>query len=156
MVVLTSTQGAEVQKGDLMKCEELAREALRIRDQLPDPIDRNIGRSCDLLARVLQTQSNLGDETKKLFERSLSIFVRVEGDRGNTAAAYNGLGQFYYVLAGTQPVVEIKRKQLLLAKSHFEEACRIQSMIEVQSPNHPNSLVSLSRLSEVFKELSRI
>jgi hypothetical protein len=58
------------QKGDLIKCERLAREALHIRDQLHDHDDRKIGRSCALLARVLQSQSNFGDESKELFERS--------------------------------------------------------------------------------------
>jgi hypothetical protein len=142
------------QKGDLIKCEKLAREALRIRDQLHDHNDRNIARSCDLLARILQSQSNYGDETKELLERCLSIFIRVEGDRGNTAAGNNHIGTFYYALAGTQSTVETKRKQLLLAKSYFEEAYRIQS--KINSPNHPNSVVGTSRLSDVLSELSRL
>jgi len=141
------------QKGDLIKCERLAREALRIRDQLHDHNDGNIGRSCGLLARVLKSQNNFGDETKELFERCLSIFNRLEGDRGNTAAGNNSLGHFHRELAGTQSTVEKQRKQLLLAKSYFEEACRIQ--LKIGSPNHPNNVLCISDLSLVLSDLSK-
>jgi ATP/maltotriose-dependent transcriptional regulator MalT len=86
--------------GDLIKAEGLAREAIRIRDKLYGTHGFRLGSSCQLLARILQTQGKFGDETKEKYERSLAIAVRNEGpDGANTAAVNIAIGQFYYQLA---------------------------------------------------------
>jgi tetratricopeptide (TPR) repeat protein len=78
------------QDGDLLKAEELARESLRINP-------------CNLLASILSGQGKLGDETRGLYERSLSTFIRSFGPEGpNTAAANNNLDLFYHQLAEMQ------------------------------------------------------
>jgi tetratricopeptide (TPR) repeat protein len=61
--------------GYLIKAEGLAREAIRIKDKLYGAHDSSGAVSYFLLAKILQKQGKLGDETKELFERSLAIFT---------------------------------------------------------------------------------
>jgi tetratricopeptide (TPR) repeat protein len=84
------------QKGDLEKAERLTRESLRIRLEIGDKDHHHVGESMSLLANILQAQGNLGDETKKLFERSLAIEFRNSGPDGiNTAISHSALGSYY-------------------------------------------------------------
>jgi hypothetical protein len=141
--------------GDLIKCEKLARESLRIKTQLHGSNDHRIGRFCTLLGRILQNKSNLGDETKELLERSLAISVVNEGlDGTNTAAGNINIGRFHYNLAMIQSIMSIKRTQLLLAKSCAEEAIRIET--KIHNPTHPHSGTATSLLSNILRELSTV
>jgi tetratricopeptide (TPR) repeat protein len=116
--------------GDLIKAEKLGRESLHIRTQLYGSDHGRVGLSIMLLARILKKQGKFRDETKELFERSLSIYTRDEGPNGmNTATATVNIGQFHHGLAMTQSMVSTKRIQLLLAKSYFEEATRMETKI---------------------------
>jgi tetratricopeptide (TPR) repeat protein len=89
------------QDGDLLKAEELAREALRIRSLIHSSNDHQIGASCHCLATILESQGRqLEDETKRLFERSLAIYIMIEGPDGlNTANSKLCFGSYYYELA---------------------------------------------------------
>lgn len=81
------------QNGDLRKAEELAREALRIRTLRFGSDHNNVGVTRDLLARILATQCKLGDETRRLLERSLAIFIRNTGKDGiNTVVGNSNIG----------------------------------------------------------------
>ena len=114
-----------------------------------------INTSCDLLARILLSQGKFGDETRGLYERCLAISIRNEGPDGfNTATGNFNIGGFYYRLTSIQPTDDLKRKQLLLAKSHFVEALRIQSRI--LGPTHPGTIKVSSGLTTVLSELSLI
>jgi tetratricopeptide (TPR) repeat protein len=142
------------QDRDLLKAEELAREALRIRSLIYNSDNFSIGGSCDLLARILQSQGKFEDETKRLLERSLAIFIRREGpDGANTAISNINTGNYYDELARRQPTVDTKRKYFLLSKSHIEEGFRVQT--KIYGPTHPNTVQTASILSDVISALSR-
>jgi tetratricopeptide (TPR) repeat protein len=84
------------QDGDLIKAEELARESLRIFSLINGSNHHRVGRACSLLANILRGQNQLGDKTRELHERCLSIFIRNEGPDGpNTASVNYNLGSFY-------------------------------------------------------------
>jgi hypothetical protein len=139
---------------DLIKAEKLARESLHITTQLHGPDHDRVGISNMLLGRILKKQGKFGDETKEVLERALAIYIRNEGpDGANTATATVNIGQFYHGLAIKQSTVGTKRTQLLLAKSCFEEATRIET--KIHSPTHPNRVGVASLLSDVLRELSR-
>jgi tetratricopeptide (TPR) repeat protein len=109
-------------KGDLLKAEGLVKEALRLHSLINNDDHCNIGVDCSLLARILQAQHKLGDETKGLFERSIAISTRNEGINGENRAIGNyHFAKFYQELAKIQPSVESTRKQLILSKSFFNE-----------------------------------
>jgi hypothetical protein len=140
------------QKGDLLKAEELAREALLIRKQRNSS---NEGASCDLLAQILQSQGKFEDETQGLFENSLAIFIRREGpDGANTAISNVNIGRYYYELARRQPTVDTKRKYFLISKSYIEEGFRIEIML--YGPTHPHTFQAASLLSALTRELSTL
>jgi hypothetical protein len=104
--------------GDLIKAEGLAKETIRIKDQLYGVHHIKVSGNYLLLARILQKQGNFEDETKELLERSLAISVRNQGpDGANTAALNVDTGQFYCKIAMTSSTGHTKRTQLLLAKS---------------------------------------
>jgi hypothetical protein len=89
------------QKGDWIKAEELARESLRIISLIDYCNQYSVGRTCFLLSNILRGQGELGDETRGLYERCLSIFISVEGPDGpNTASGNFNFGLFYWQLAG--------------------------------------------------------
>eukprot|EP00596_Hydrurales_sp_CCMP1899_P004393 CAMPEP_0119039972 /NCGR_PEP_ID=MMETSP1177-20130426/9750_1 /TAXON_ID=2985 /ORGANISM="Ochromonas sp, Strain CCMP1899" /LENGTH=246 /DNA_ID=CAMNT_0007004543 /DNA_START=719 /DNA_END=1459 /DNA_ORIENTATION=+ len=140
------------QEGDRVKAEKLAREAIRIRTSIYGINSHTIGVSCDLLARIMREQNDLGDETRKLFERSLAIFNKDEGEDGlGVAAVNNNLGKFYHMLAGTQPTIDSKRTQLQLSKSYYEQALRIYW--KICGPEHSYTLLGGNRLMIVMREL---
>jgi hypothetical protein len=116
------------QDGDSMKDEELARESLRITSVIHDSNHHRVGKACNLLASILMTQGQSGDETRGLFERCVAISILNFGpDGSDTAVANYNLGLFYHQLAGMQAKLNLKQKQLLLAKVYFEESRRINS-----------------------------
>jgi hypothetical protein len=136
--------------GDLIKAEGLARESICIKDRLHGArID--VGRNCRLLAKILEKQGELGDETKELLERSLAIFTRNEGpDGANTAIVNSSVGSFHYQLAMRCSTGHSKRTQLLLAKSYLDEAIRIET--KTRNPTHPNRVAAASSLSTILHE----
>jgi hypothetical protein len=141
------------QEGDLLKVEELAREALRIRSLKCSGDDHKISVNCILLAQILQSQGKFGDETKRLFERSLAIFIRREGPDGvNTAISNINIGNYFYELARRQPRVDTMRKKNLISKLYIEEAFRIRA--KIHGPTNPNTVQVASILSDVLSALS--
>jgi hypothetical protein len=118
------------QEGDLIKAEELARESLRITSLIYDSNHNRVGGTCSLLASILRRQDKLGDKTRGLYERCLSISILTFGpDGSNTTAANSNLGLFYHQLAGKQAKLDLEQKQLLLAKAYYKESYRIKSKI---------------------------
>jgi hypothetical protein len=143
------------QNGDLMKAEELARESLRISSLINGSNNHIVGSSCSLLAGILEARGNLGDETRGFHERFLTISIRNNGSDGlHTGIGRLHIGAFYHKLAGVQTTVDLKQKQLLLAKSHIEEALRIYS--KIHGPTHPDAIDTASRLVTISSELSQI
>jgi hypothetical protein len=131
------------QEGDLVKAEMLARESLRIRTLVYGNDHVNVGLVYGLLADILMSQDNLGDETMELFERSLASYVKNEGPDGtNTAISNFNLGDFYNHLAEKQHNAERKTLYLHLSKSKFEEAVRIHT--KVFGPNNPQTILASS------------
>jgi hypothetical protein len=99
------------QDGNLSKAEMLARESLRIRSLIYSSDDYRMGWNCSLLARILESQGKLEDETKRLLGRSSAIFIRNEGpDGANPAIANYNIGRYYYELARRQPTVKYKEE----------------------------------------------
>jgi hypothetical protein len=131
--------------------EELARESLRIRSLIISSNYHLVGRACSLLADTLREQDQLVDETRGLYERCLAIYIRKNGRDGyNTASRNFNLGLFYGQLAGVQTTVDLKQKQLLLAKVYFEESHRIRTEIFGGS-THPVTIETvLHRQSHQF------
>jgi hypothetical protein len=143
------------QKGDLIKAEGLARESLCIRTLIYGSDHNNIDVICGLLAAILGSQGKLGDETKRLYECSLALSLRHEGPNGLNVAITNfNMGKFHRQLASMQSTVDAKQTQLLLAKSHFVEALRIQS--KVYGPTHPNTVQTASELNIVSEDFSHL
>jgi tetratricopeptide (TPR) repeat protein len=143
------------QDGDLIKAEELARESLRITSLINDSNHHTVGRAYSLLAGILREQGQLGDETRELYKRCLSIFIRNEGPDGPSTASGNyNFGRYYHKLAVKQATVALMQKQLLLAKDYFEESHRINLMI--YGHTNPGTVNTASELAAVLSELSRI
>lgn len=141
--------------GHLIKANKLARECLRIRTQIFGLNNSKVGMSCSLLAHILQTHGKLGDETKELSERSLATSIRNEGPDGmNTSIANMESGRYHCRVAMIQPTTDTRRTQLLLAKSYYHEAVRIET--KIHSPTHPHRVEATSLLSDVVSNLSRI
>jgi tetratricopeptide (TPR) repeat protein len=137
------------QEGDLIKAEKLARESLRIRTLNND---FNINTCRDLLARIMLTQGNLGDETRELHASSLAFCIENDGlDAINTADANINIGIFHLIVAEIQPTIDSKRIQLLLARSYYEEGLRIES--KIHGPTHPSTISTSSKLAEIIKKL---
>jgi tetratricopeptide (TPR) repeat protein len=114
------------EQGNLVKAEMLVRESLRIRARIFHNDDPHVGASTGLLAKILQLQGNLCNETKELYERSLAIDIKNEGPEKINAAAANGrLGIFYHQLAKSQQNAETRKDHLQLSRSKYKEAVRI-------------------------------
>jgi hypothetical protein len=72
----------------------------------------------------------------------------------NTAVVNVDIGQFYYQLAMTSSTAHTKRTQMLLAKSNFDEAVRIES--KVHNPTHPKRVMAATLLLRALRELSNV
>mmetsp|Transcript_11679 Transcript_11679/g.11322 ORF Transcript_11679/g.11322 Transcript_11679/m.11322 type:complete len:469 (+) Transcript_11679:96-1502(+) len=139
------------QNGNWIKAEKLAREAISIRSCLVGNDHGIVGVSCNLLSKILRSQNKLGDETKKLHERSLEIFTKVEGPDGiNTASVNFSMGTYHRDIAMSSSF-DTKRAQLLLAKKYVTEAVRIYS--KRYSPTHQNTIHATSELADILKSL---
>jgi tetratricopeptide (TPR) repeat protein len=140
------------QEGDLVKAEMLARESLRIRTLIYGKDHVHVGPSCDLLARILRSQDNLGDETMELFERSLANDTKYYGPNGTDAATSNfNLGNFYHHLANKQQIVRREIEYLYLSKSKYVAAVRIYT--KIFGPDNTKTINAWSGLSLVFRKL---
>jgi hypothetical protein len=133
-------------KGDWKKAEELARKSIRSVSLIDDSNHHRVGSTCGLLADILRGQGQLGDETRGLFERCLAV--------SNRCGGYYNLGSFYRQLAGVQTIVDLKQKQLLLAKAYYKESHRIR--LKILGPTHTETVDAASKLATVVSELSRI
>jgi hypothetical protein len=143
------------QEGDFVKAEMLVRESLRIRTRLyGNGNDHSrVGLSCNLLAQILLHQGNLGNETTELFERSHAIITRHDGPNGtNTASSNFNLGIFYRHLATAQRNTQREMEYFLLSKSKYIESVRI--LTKIYGPDHPETLIASSQLSNILRELS--
>jgi tetratricopeptide (TPR) repeat protein len=109
-------------KGDFVKAERLARESLRITSQLYCHDHYYVVYSVSLLAGILHSQGKLDYETKELYERSLTIYIKHFGpDGNNTAVANINMGKFYNDLAGIQQDDGTKMSYFRLYLSHYKE-----------------------------------
>jgi tetratricopeptide (TPR) repeat protein len=143
------------QDGDLPRAEELAREALRIRDKVHSSSHGIVGESCLFLARILYNQKKMGDETGNLFKRAIAIFVHNEGPDGvRTAVGNSEYAHFYHLLARERCTGGTRRAHLLKAIFFGEEAIRIFS--KIFGPTEANTLGLKSNLAmyqTAFREL---
>jgi hypothetical protein len=104
----------------LGEAEELAREALRIVTLVYGLEHLEVGVCSDLLARILQEQNKLGDETRLLYERSLSLTIRNDGpDVLNTGIINMNIGGFYFKLGLIDLVAKSKRTHLLKGRYRY-------------------------------------
>lgn len=141
------------QNGDLIRAEKLVREAFRIRTNLFGSDNHIMAATCDLLAKILEAQGKLGDETRVLYEQALAVQLKNQGPYGGgTAVGNQNIASFYYGRAQKELTVESKRTQLRLAKSHYEEAFRIN--LKVHGPTHKMTLDAQTRLEDVVSKLS--
>jgi tetratricopeptide (TPR) repeat protein len=141
------------QEGDFVKAEMLVRESLRIRTRLHGADHTHVAMSTGLLATILQSQGNLGSETKELYERSLVSDIKNFGLEGiNTAAVNFNLGTFYHCRADGSQTAEIRKENLLLSKSKHNEALRIYS--KVFGPDDPRTINVSSKFSLISRKLS--
>jgi hypothetical protein len=141
------------QEGDLVKAEMLVIESLRIRTRIYGNDHKNVGHCCNLLARILVSQGNLGNETKELFERSHAIITMNYGPNGTNTGAFNfNLGAFYHKLVKTQQKTQRKIEYLLLSKLKYVESVRIWT--KIYGPDHPQTMMASSQLSIILRELS--
>jgi tetratricopeptide (TPR) repeat protein len=138
------------QKVDFAKAEMLVRESLRIRTSLYDADHTLVGMSVGLLATILQSQGNLGSETKELHERSLVSDIKNFGLEGiNTAATSFNLGTFYNLRADGSQTAEMRKENLSLSKFKYKEALRIYT--KALGPNNPRTIY----VSSVYSLISR-
>jgi hypothetical protein len=143
------------QKGDLVKAETLVRESLRIRTSLYDADHKQVAMSAGLLATILQSQGNLGSETKELHERSLVSDIRNYGPEGkNTAVTNSNLGKFYCLRADGSQTAEMMKENLSLSKSKYKEALRIYT--KVLGPDNPRTIKASSIFSLISRKLSKL
>jgi hypothetical protein len=141
------------QEGDLVKAEMLARESLRIRTRIYGNDHVKVGLSCSLLARILVSQGNLGDETMELFELAVANYTKHYGPDGtNTAISNMNLGKFYHKLADKQQISRRKVEYLCLSKSKLEEGVRIYT--KIFGPDNPQTIDASSYLSFISRKLS--
>jgi hypothetical protein len=143
------------QDGDLIKAEGLVRDALRLRTLVYGGDHGYVVESCCLLANILRAQKKLGDEARRLFERSLALSIKNVGpDNLGAAFIHVSVGIFYYQFSVLQPTAELKRAQLFRAKFHHEEAIRIRS--RKYGPTHSKTIESESQLAATILDLSQI
>jgi hypothetical protein len=62
--------------------------------------------------------------------------------------------RYYYVPSATKLTKQSKRTQLLLAKSHFEEAHRVRS--KIYGPTHPHATRVIARLAPILELLNQL
>lgn len=135
--------------GDMIKAEKIAREVMRIKHD-----HGLLGDSGILLARILQTQGKLGNETTELYERSLVIFVRHGGVDGlNTATGNTSIGDFYQQRAESKTPA-LRKVELLKAQGYYKEAVRIYS--KIYGPHNSNTTKTAPALKAIVFELSRV
>jgi hypothetical protein len=140
-------------RGDFVKAEMLVRESLRIRTSLYDADHTQLALSAGFLATVLQSQGNLGSETKELNERSLVSNIRNFGPEGiNTAVTNFNLGTFYHLRADRNQIADMRKENLLLSKSKHNEALRIYT--KLFGPDNPRTIKASSVFSLVSRKLS--
>jgi tetratricopeptide (TPR) repeat protein len=145
----------QTQNGDLYKAERLAREAYRIRIQLYGNDHFYVGASAALLASILMSQGEMGDETKKLLESVLAIAIRNEGLDGiNTASGNYNLATYHVDLARRQVNSDTKKKHICLAKSYIKEAIRIYTKLFGSA--HPQTVKATSNLSGIESQMHKI
>lgn len=143
------------QKGDYVKAEILARESYRIRLHVYGS-DHNyyVGASADLLATVLKSQDNLGDETRELYQYSLACAIQGEGPDGiNVVNAHSNLGRTYYKLAEKEVSSAARRHLFTVSKQHYQEAVRILS--KNGGPYNSNTATFATYLNNIRLYLER-
>jgi hypothetical protein len=141
-----------MQDGDLVKAERLARESHRISIQTHGANHPYVGATTCLLATNLKLQGKMGDETKKLYESSLAISIKNEGlDGNNTAVGNANLTNYYLDLAFEQVSADTKKQHLRTAKSYAKEAIRI--FMKLHGATNPKTIQYESCLSDIENQL---
>jgi hypothetical protein len=118
--------------------ESLARKALDIIESVFDADHINIGSSLTDLAKVLHIAGKLEEETKQLYKRSLSIYLKCEGADGLLVMEANAnLGTFYADRGELASLEVVKKVEFLFSQVYYKEAIRISAL--VNGLNHPNT-----------------
>jgi tetratricopeptide (TPR) repeat protein len=142
-------------KEDFVKAETLVRESLRIRTSLYDADHMHVAMSAGLLAAILQSQGNLGSETKELHERCLVSDIKNFGPYGSHTAVTNySLGTFYCLRADKSQNPDMRKENLSLSKFKHKEALRIYT--KVLGPDNPRTMKASSAFSLISRKLSEI
>jgi tetratricopeptide (TPR) repeat protein len=114
------------QNGDPVRAEMLTRQSLRIRAGLNQKNHLYIAESADLLAKILFSQGDMGDEVKELYERCVNLYVKHLGpNEKNNSIAHTLLGEFYHKLAKTDLASNRRKEYLRLSESCHKESFRI-------------------------------
>jgi tetratricopeptide (TPR) repeat protein len=143
------------QDENLIRAENLTREAYRIRIQLYGIDHQFVGLTGDQIANILVRQGKLGDEILILHERSLACTERNEGPNGIRSAEIHAyLGNFHFLLSREQPSVTTKKEQICLAKSHYEVA--VQIFTKIHGSANPCYVERLSDIKSIEAILNRL
>jgi hypothetical protein len=141
------------QNGDLVRAEILVRESLLIRTRLYGNDHQYVGINIGLLANILSSQGNLGDEVEELYERCLAISVKHQGLEGsNTSISIHQLGPFHYKLTETHRTPDKRKEHLDLSEFYYKEHLRIET--KLYGPAHPDAIEAASKLSIICQMLS--
>jgi hypothetical protein len=142
-----------LQDGDLLKAEMLARETLHIRERQFGNDHHIVGDSLAFLSGILRKQNKLGDEVKNLYERALAVTVKFNGpDSFNASIGHRNLGQYHHQLAvRTNLSVVQKREALLLSESYLKESVRIKT--KIYGPGHHETITAVSELSRISRKI---
>jgi hypothetical protein len=115
-------------------------------------VHHRVGLCCDVLAKILDSQGKLGDESRELHQRFLDISILNDGVDGlNTAIANVNIARHYQIVAKTKTTENSIRTQFMLSKSHFEEGVKIYS--QRFGPTHECTLNALFQLTNVLQQL---
>jgi hypothetical protein len=112
--------------------------------------------SAALLGNILQSQGNLGIETKELLELSLAIDIENYGQDGiDTALSHFFLGNFFQYQADqsfrTGRGDERGKELLRLSESKYEESIRINT--KIFGPDDPRSILISETLCKLRNNL---
>ena len=116
--------------------ELLARKALRIVESVFNADHINVGSSLNDLARLLHESGNHGEETKLLYKRALSIYLKCEGSNGLLVMEANSNLGIFHFHRGEKSTVEVgKHVEWRCALHYYQEAYRISLAVNGTSHN---------------------
>jgi hypothetical protein len=150
---LIKSEGSD--SADIEEAEMLARKAVHIMKKLGDPGGDGVRWTFGNLVIVLFQKEDFGDETLKLFENFLNETIKDNRDNEMLGSAHSHLGSLHFKISQNLiGNIEKKRRHLILAKSHCNEAIRFLRKFNGGNDLRTTQLSSL--LLEVIKQLQEL